>query len=75
MLVGLYEFKRAGVRGRVQAGMVSAASIEWIEGGCLSVRSSEVSVVGIGRGKIVDCEGCLGVGLVGNVGNRVGDRL
>jgi len=61
-LVRLCAFERAGVRRRVQAGMVAAARIGWIEVGCLRVRNFGVRL-GIQRGKIVDSAGCLGVGL------------
>ena len=42
--------------------------------GLLSVRFAGVSVVGIGRGKIVDCGGCLGVRMLVSVGYRVGNE-
>ena len=38
---------------------IATARIGWIEVGLLSVRIEGVSGVGIGRGKIVDCRGCL----------------
>jgi hypothetical protein len=43
--------------------MVAAARIGWIEVGHLSVRSSGVST-GTSQCQIVDCSGCLSVGLV-----------
>ncbi len=52
--------------------MVATARIGWIEVGHLSVRSSGVSKVGIGRSKIVDCRGCLGVRMLASVGYGVG---
>jgi hypothetical protein len=54
--------------------MVDAAGFGWIEVGRLSVRSSGVRPPGISQGKIVDCRGSLGVGLVGNVGYSVGSN-
>jgi hypothetical protein len=48
-----------GARREVQASAV-LPRIGWIEVGLLSVRVA--GVLGIGRGKIVDCRGCLGVG-------------
>ena len=58
----------------MQAGVVGAARIGSIEVGLLSVRRFGVTL-GIQRGKIVDCGGSLGVGLVGNVGYSVGRNL
>ena len=60
---GLPPFGNSGLREilfRGQAGM-AGLWIGWIEVGCLSVRIAGVSL-GIGRGKIVDCGGCLSVG-------------
>ena len=53
--------------------VVAAARIGWIEVALLSVRIAGVSV-GIGRGKIVDCTGCLAVRMLVSVGYRVGNK-
>ena len=64
VLVWLRLFERTGVRLWVQAGMVAAARIDWMEVGRLSVRSFGVRL-GIQRGKIVDSGCYLSVGSVG----------
>jgi len=58
---GATPLQKSGLAGNFFSwtGIVTAARIGWIEVGCLSVRIAGVSGVGIGRGKIVDCRGCL----------------
>ena len=53
---------------------VAVTRIGWVEVGRLSVRIAWVSV-GIGRGKIVDCTGCLAVRMLASVGYRVGSEI
>ena len=50
-------------------GQGSCGEDSWIEVGLLSVRSSRVRP-SIPRGKIVDCRGCLGVGLCREQANK-----